>query len=135
MSKLTVNSYVKITTPDGDYRFGFVEKTAEGGWHVVICMHEEGESKLGYEAEEFETVGEPPIDWEAVLTPTEKRMIPMLADGLANKEIGERLSLSPATVRVHTRNLRMKLQLDSRAQLVIYAQGLANRIGSQVLTA
>ena len=45
----------------------------------------------------------------------------LVADGLNNREIGERLNISESTVKNHLRNILEKLQLRNRAQLVAYA--------------
>lgn len=55
------------------------------------------------------------------LTAREEEILRLVADGLLNKEIAERLHLSPATVQTHRANLMQKLDLHSRADLVKYA--------------
>jgi len=47
----------------------------------------------------------------------------MIADGLTDREIAERLVLSPATARTHARNLIGKLGAPTRAQAVAIAIG------------
>jgi DNA-binding NarL/FixJ family response regulator len=63
----------------------------------------------------------------AVLTPREREMVALVATGLSNEEIGERLFLSPFTVRAHVQRAMTKLQARDRAQLVViaYRTGLA----------
>jgi DNA-binding NarL/FixJ family response regulator len=51
------------------------------------------------------------------LTPTERRVAELAADGLANKEIARALYVSVHTVEVHLSNIYAKLGLRSRAQL------------------
>jgi two-component system response regulator NreC len=65
------------------------------------------------------------------LTPREIEILKLIAKGHTNKEIAELLSLSLRTVETHRSNLRTKLQMDSRAELVRYAarQGLLNNRG------
>ena len=55
------------------------------------------------------------------LTPREEEILKLVADGLLNKDIAEKLHLSPATVQTHRANLMQKLNLHSRAELVKYA--------------
>ena len=45
-------------------------------------------------------------------------MLQLVADGLANREIGERLFLSEETVKSHVRHLLAKLHARSRAHAV-----------------
>ena len=45
----------------------------------------------------------------------------LLADGLSNEEIGQRLYISPETVRTHVRKAMAKLDADTRTQAVATA--------------
>ena len=45
-------------------------------------------------------------------------MLQFIADGLTNREIGQRLSISEETVKVHIRHLFGRLQARSRAHAV-----------------
>ena len=51
-------------------------------------------------------------------TPRETEVLQLVADGLANREIGQRLYLSEETVKSHVRHLLAKLQARSRAHAV-----------------
>jgi two-component system, NarL family, response regulator NreC len=55
------------------------------------------------------------------LTAREQEVLELLAEGAANPEIAERLSISPKTVARHRENIMSKLNLHSRAELVKYA--------------
>ncbi|HSF81743.1 MAG TPA: response regulator transcription factor [Anaerolineales bacterium] len=55
------------------------------------------------------------------LTPREKEVMELLADGLSNEEIATRLYISPHTVARHRENIMHKLNLHRRADLVRYA--------------
>jgi DNA-binding CsgD family transcriptional regulator len=52
-----------------------------------------------------------------VLSPQELQIARLAADGLSNREIGERLYLSPRTVGSHLYRIFPKLDITSRAQL------------------
>jgi len=58
----------------------------------------------------------------ALLTPREIEMVRMLARGLRNKEIADRLCISEGTVKVHLHNIYEKLKVDGRMALMKYAQ-------------
>jgi DNA-binding NarL/FixJ family response regulator len=62
----------------------------------------------------------PPTQREAGQDPTarEIEVLQLVADGLVNREIGERLFLSEETVKSHVRHLLAKLQARSRAHAV-----------------
>ena len=55
------------------------------------------------------------------LTPRELEVLRLVAQGLSNAEIAERLVLSPHTVHRHMANTRAKLRMPSRAAAVAYA--------------
>jgi DNA-binding NarL/FixJ family response regulator len=54
------------------------------------------------------------------LTPRESEVLRLLARGLANVEIAERLDLGEATVKTHVARVLMKLDLRDRAQAIIW---------------
>ena len=56
------------------------------------------------------------------LTPRELDIISEIAGGLSNKEIAQRLSIEPQTVKNHIHNILDKLQLHSRQEAVHYAR-------------
>ena len=64
------------------------------------------------------------------LTNTEKELIPLLAALLTTKLAAARMNVSPITVRAHIRDLKIKLGLETREQLVAYAQGIVRKEGS-----
>jgi DNA-binding NarL/FixJ family response regulator len=51
------------------------------------------------------------------LTPSEKRVADLAADGLSNREIAQELYVTPKTVEVHLSNTYRKLEIRSRRQL------------------
>ena len=55
------------------------------------------------------------------LTPREREVLQLMAEGYATKEVAHRLSVSVKTVETHRRNLMEKLGLDSVAELTKYA--------------
>ena len=61
------------------------------------------------------------------LTARELEIVRMIAEGLRNKAIAERLSISEGTVKIHLHNVYEKLGLDGRLELMLHAQkhGLA----------
>lgn len=55
------------------------------------------------------------------LSPREREVVRLIAEGLTSREIGARLFLSANTVERHRANIMEKLQLHNRAQLVKFA--------------
>jgi DNA-binding NarL/FixJ family response regulator len=65
------------------------------------------------------------------LTPREAEVLVLIAEGLTNLEIAERLHVSPTTVKSHINHLFAKAEIRDRAQAVNYAYrtGLAQPPG------
>lgn len=68
--------------------------------------------------------GEPPqpgdTDPTTDLTPQERRIIDLVADGLTNREIGDRMHLAEKTVKNYVSNILNKLGLVRRAQVAAF---------------
>lgn len=57
-----------------------------------------------------------------LLSRRERQVLALLADGLPNSRIGERLGLSPATVKDHVSAILHKLELTNRVQAAVIAR-------------
>lgn len=55
------------------------------------------------------------------LTPREKDILRLIAEGLSNKMIGRKLDISDGTVKVHVKHLLKKLNLRSRVEVAVWA--------------
>jgi DNA-binding NarL/FixJ family response regulator len=55
------------------------------------------------------------------LTVREREVMALVAEGLSNDEIAERLFVSPATAKTHVSRAMIKLNARDRAQLVVFA--------------
>jgi DNA-binding NarL/FixJ family response regulator len=66
--------------------------------------------------------GRPEVLAESVrMTPREREVINLIAEGLSNKEIATRLHVATHTVKSHVRNVMEKLMLHTRLQIAAYA--------------
>lgn len=83
----------------------WIEKTAIGHALETLLRREAGAREVA-----------------AVLTPRELELVRMVAHGLCNDTIADRLLISPGTVKVHLHHVYRKLNLASRIELVLYAQ-------------
>jgi two-component system, NarL family, response regulator DevR len=63
------------------------------------------------------------------LTDQERKILDLLAEGLTNRQIGERLHLAEKTVKNYVSNLLMKLGMHRRTEAAVYAARLAERRG------
>ncbi len=62
----------------------------------------------------------PTFGWQS-LTPTERRVVELVAEGLSNPQIAERMFIARGTVKVHLAHVFTKLEVSSRAQLAAMA--------------
>lgn len=62
-----------------------------------------------------------PGDEQMILTEREIQVVRLIAEGLSNREIAERLSISVKTVDTHRGNIMEKLNVHNTAELIKYA--------------
>jgi DNA-binding CsgD family transcriptional regulator len=55
----------------------------------------------------------------STLTPRERQIVSMVAEGRSNREIAAALSVAESTVKNHLQSVFKKLQIKSRAQLIV----------------
>jgi DNA-binding NarL/FixJ family response regulator len=58
------------------------------------------------------------------LTDQERTILDLIADGLTNRQIGERIHLAEKTVKNYVSNLLAKLGMERRTQAAVYAAGI-----------
>jgi DNA-binding CsgD family transcriptional regulator len=92
-----------------------VEKAAEllarwRGWRVDDLHAVERRLGIG-----------PDVAGPDALTPREREVVALLAEGLSNAELAARLYISPKTAAVHVSNILAKLGMTSRAEIAAFA--------------
>ena len=98
----------------------------EGRNHIML----ENEPAWRRFLEEMEAfIGEPPPGDRQVtpgpigtLSPREHEVLDLIAGGLGNAEIADRLHISPHTLRNHITSVFSKLQVETRAQAIVQAR-------------
>jgi DNA-binding NarL/FixJ family response regulator len=58
---------------------------------------------------------------EELLTKREQELVPLVANGLTNREISTRLGVSEHTIKNHLFRIYEKLGISSRVELILYA--------------
>jgi DNA-binding CsgD family transcriptional regulator len=81
------------------------------GWRVEQLRAVERRLGLGVE----------PGGGPAALTPREREVVALLAEGLTNSQVAERLFISPRTAAVHVSNVLAKLGMASRTEVAAWA--------------
>lgn len=56
-----------------------------------------------------------------VLSPREEQILKYIAEGKSSQDIAEELYISIETVKTHNRNIKTKLKIENRAELIKYA--------------
>ena len=70
---------------------------------------------------EIESGPPEPVDPVAALTPRQREILQLVAEGRSTKEIGSQLDISPRTVEFHKYQLMNALKLQSSAELIHFA--------------
>jgi DNA-binding CsgD family transcriptional regulator len=60
-----------------------------------------------------------------MITPKEKEILQLIADGLSSKQIAERLSISFYTVQTHRKNMLAKMGVKNTPALIVKILSLA----------
>lgn len=69
------------------------------------------------------SVGHHEVDPTEKLTPSERRVLELIGDGLSNREIGEELGVAEKTVKNHVTGLLAKMGLQRRTQAAAWVAG------------
>jgi DNA-binding response OmpR family regulator len=92
----------------------------------MMLKNNPDDNELGNEygdlrSESIAKINDPKPPEDLPLTPAEARVFWEVIQGLTNKQISQRLFISPRTVQTHLSNILTKLNLKNRSQLVRFA--------------
>jgi len=67
----------------------------------------------------------PAVDNDPIhsLSPREREILTLIAQGASNKELARDLGIAEATVKIHVQHILRKLNLSSRVQAAVYLAG------------
>ena len=102
-------------------REALAEKEFDAAWDSGVALSTD--EAIAYARRGRGERKRPPNGWDS-LTRTERDVVRLVSEGLGNKDIGDRLFISPRTVQTHLTHVYAKLGLTSRMQL---AQEAARR--------
>jgi len=104
--------FFKLVLPDGSVRSTMYSSIANvtPGRHLTVYL-------LDGEAQSNDASARGSTE----LSPRQRDVIELVAEGLTSAEIAQRLDISPETVRTHLRNARLKLGASTKAQAVAIA--------------
>lgn len=78
-------------------------------------------SLTGRVMEEFRNMVIQKEEHKELLTPREKEVLVLVAEGMSNKDVALELNLSESTVKIHIQHVLKKLNLKGRVQAAVYA--------------
>ena len=110
-----------LVKPDGLRRIGDAIRRVREGERVVDPTLEEA---AVFELGRFARKARESSEAVAALTPREREILSLLAEGLTMRQIGRRLTISPRTVETHVAKLYRKLAVKSRVQAISRAASL-----------
>jgi LuxR family maltose regulon positive regulatory protein len=90
--------------------------------HIVLLLFEI--RKSGVDIATISRSNRSDLVTAASITAREQELLRLVAEGLSNREISQRLSITVNTVKSHLRRIYLKLEVQSRAQAVMKAQEL-----------
>jgi DNA-binding NarL/FixJ family response regulator len=110
-----------LVKPDGLRRVGdAIRRVREGERVIDPALEQAAVRELGRFARQARESSE----MGAALTPREREILGLLAEGLTMRQIGRRLAISPRTVETHVAKLYRKLGVRSRVQAIAKAASL-----------
>lgn len=115
--------YVRLFLDEGDqivkYLYASSNQMTSAGNYArhLLAQFTETPSHISYINEDQDVQIEP-------LTRRELEILKLIANGLTNKEIGQKLSISLGTVKRHAANINGKLNTDNRIRAVVVARKL-----------
>lgn len=96
---------------------------------LVQCLHKVAAGGVWMEKESIGQAFEKMLKREAgmrrlatILTPRETEVMSLVAQGLSNRQIAEKLIVSEGTIKIHVHNIYGKLGVNNRVDLTLYAQ-------------
>jgi two-component system response regulator NreC len=124
LSMLHESIYIKKMLEAG--AFGYILKTVDKD-ELITCIRNAAKGERQFSPDVLNRLltnfvgkqnSSSPVD---LLTKREKEILVLIARGLTDKEIGEKIFLSPLTIVTHRKNLLSKLGLKNKVELTRFA--------------
>ncbi len=127
-----IMSALKMAEPEGYQRLFLDERASIASLLYQVISNQENSvyaerllKALDYQKEDQSKKHLGSVTTETLIEPLSEREIDILkclAEGLSNREIAHRLTISLSTVKTHTRNIYTKLGVNSRTQAIAQAR-------------
>jgi len=117
--RLGVHAFVRV--PDGLETLPAILRRVAGGEHAISPYIEQAASReLGRCAQRARSAS----GLAPVITPRERQVLELLAEGFTMRQIGRRLGISSRTAEAHTSKLYRKLTVRSRVEAITRGSAL-----------
>ena len=120
LSTFNQSSYISKMMANGASGY-LLKNIAKEELMEAVKMVMSGENFYSFEVEEIVKAAKGKLDSVPILTKREMEILKLVAAGLTNFQIGEKLFISIDTVDSHRKNLHTKLNVNNTALLVRYA--------------
>lgn len=94
-----------------------IESTLAPGDLIVLDRLAAEGARMGMDDLVADALSEHDVGIDSLLSPREQMVAELVTQGLTNREIAERLFISPRTVETHVENIRRKLGARSRHEI------------------
>jgi len=115
LSSYNQKSYIEVMLKNG--ASGYILKNATAD-EIIWGIREVSDGKLHLCHEASEIMNDKNTVKNILLSPREKEVLCLIAEGFTNPEIAEKLFISPLTVDSHRKNLLLKLSARNTASLI-----------------
>ena len=120
LSTFNQSSYISKMMANGASGY-LLKNIAKNELMEAVKMVMSGENFYSFEVSEIVKAAKGKLDSVPILTKREMEILKLVAEGLTNFQIGEKLFISIDTVDSHRKNLHSKLNVNNTALLVRYA--------------
>ena len=112
-----------LKTMDSEMLAAAIQRTMAG--ESVVSPEMTSKLVNAFQAGQATVAAAPVVDSDPILSlsPREREILALIAQGASNKELARTLGIAEATVKIHVQHILRKLNLNSRLQAAVYLAG------------